>query len=280
MNWLIILTAHFLEIHFRFISVIVCFIEDFWEFANFSYIVFLIFQSVVQYYICELLYWCFQWHCVWAVANMFVCCLFHCCSTLVWLISLIGLSAIWRAFLPLKTTAWWPYAILILSSVSFQEGLRVLFWKVYKYVFNFYTLHYFSKTDVSFSKVYKYLCFQLILLDVFILFMNDLSCLQFEEQSCFYWEPEGTWIFFYMFINWILKGKKAKDQVTLLLKAKVVCLINIFRMFLINRIKFPFLPIFLGYSFLFLFWIILDHFSLGCIQWVYMSQLSLNKEMM
>nr|GMD97800.1 gamma-secretase subunit APH1-like [Ipomoea batatas] len=53
-------------------------------------------------------------------------------STLVWLISLIGLSAIWRAFLPLKTTAWWPYAILILSSVSFQEGLRVLFWKVYK----------------------------------------------------------------------------------------------------------------------------------------------------
>lgn len=42
------------------------------------------------------------------------------------------MSALWRAFLPLKTTAWWPYAILILTSVGFQEGLRILFWKVYK----------------------------------------------------------------------------------------------------------------------------------------------------
>ncbi|XP_052207567.1 gamma-secretase subunit APH1-like [Diospyros lotus] len=53
-------------------------------------------------------------------------------STLVWLMSLIAISAVWRAFLPLKTTAWWPYGILILSSVVFQEGLRILFWRVYK----------------------------------------------------------------------------------------------------------------------------------------------------
>ncbi|XP_065869380.1 gamma-secretase subunit APH1-like [Euphorbia lathyris] len=53
-------------------------------------------------------------------------------SALLWLMSLIVLSAIWRAFLPLKSSAWWPYALLIITSVSFQEGLRVFFWKVYK----------------------------------------------------------------------------------------------------------------------------------------------------
>lgn len=54
------------------------------------------------------------------------------CSTLLWLMSLIVLAGVWRAFLPLKSTTWWPFAILILTSVSFQEGLRILFWKVYK----------------------------------------------------------------------------------------------------------------------------------------------------
>ncbi|KAH1096110.1 hypothetical protein J1N35_013031 [Gossypium stocksii] len=53
-------------------------------------------------------------------------------STLVWLISLIILSGIWRAFLPLNSTTWWPFAILIFTSIAFQEGLRLLFWKVYK----------------------------------------------------------------------------------------------------------------------------------------------------
>ncbi|KAL8139639.1 hypothetical protein V2J09_005660 [Rumex salicifolius] len=53
-------------------------------------------------------------------------------STLLWLVSLIILSGVWRAFLPLRTDAWWPYAILVFSSVCFQEGLRILFWKVYK----------------------------------------------------------------------------------------------------------------------------------------------------
>ncbi|XP_059632884.1 gamma-secretase subunit APH1-like [Cornus florida] len=53
-------------------------------------------------------------------------------STLVWLISLIVLSGLWRAFLPLQTTAWWPYGILILTSVGFQEGLRIVFWRIYK----------------------------------------------------------------------------------------------------------------------------------------------------
>ncbi|KAE8702968.1 Gamma-secretase subunit APH1-like [Hibiscus syriacus] len=53
-------------------------------------------------------------------------------STLVWLISLIILSGIWRAFLPLNSTTWWPFAILIFTSVAFQEGLLLLFWKAYK----------------------------------------------------------------------------------------------------------------------------------------------------
>ncbi|XP_059434758.1 gamma-secretase subunit APH1-like [Corylus avellana] len=53
-------------------------------------------------------------------------------STLLWLISLIVLAGVWRGFLPLKSTSWWPYGLLIFSSVAFQEGLRVLFWKVYK----------------------------------------------------------------------------------------------------------------------------------------------------
>ncbi|KAL9233213.1 hypothetical protein vseg_008237 [Gypsophila vaccaria] len=53
-------------------------------------------------------------------------------STLLWLVSLILLSALWRGFLPFKSTSWWPYAILIISSVCFQEGLRILFWKAYK----------------------------------------------------------------------------------------------------------------------------------------------------
>lgn len=53
-------------------------------------------------------------------------------STLFWLISLIVLSGVWRGFLPLKSTAWWPYVILILTSVAFQEACRLAFWKLYK----------------------------------------------------------------------------------------------------------------------------------------------------
>ncbi|KAG2726054.1 hypothetical protein I3843_01G091500 [Carya illinoinensis] len=53
-------------------------------------------------------------------------------STLLWLSSLIVLSGVWRGFLPLKSTSWWPYGLLIFTSIAFQEGLRVLFWKVYK----------------------------------------------------------------------------------------------------------------------------------------------------
>ncbi|KAJ7980712.1 gamma-secretase subunit APH1-like [Quillaja saponaria] len=53
-------------------------------------------------------------------------------STLLWLISLIVLSGVWRGFLPLNLTTRWPYGILVVTSVAFQEGLRVLFWKVYK----------------------------------------------------------------------------------------------------------------------------------------------------
>ncbi|XP_073014108.1 gamma-secretase subunit APH1-like [Typha latifolia] len=53
-------------------------------------------------------------------------------STLFWLISLIVLSGAWRGFLPVKSAAWWPYVILILTSVGFQEGIRLVFWKLYK----------------------------------------------------------------------------------------------------------------------------------------------------
>ncbi|XP_042985723.1 gamma-secretase subunit APH1-like isoform X2 [Carya illinoinensis] len=53
-------------------------------------------------------------------------------STLLWLSSLIVLSGVWRGFLPLKSTSRWPYGLLIFTSIAFQEGLRVLFWKVYK----------------------------------------------------------------------------------------------------------------------------------------------------
>nr|XP_023882881.1 gamma-secretase subunit APH1-like isoform X1 [Quercus suber] len=53
-------------------------------------------------------------------------------STLLWLISLIVLSGLWRGFLPLNSTTWWPYGLLLFTSIAFQEGLRLLFWRVYK----------------------------------------------------------------------------------------------------------------------------------------------------
>ncbi|KAL0910006.1 hypothetical protein M5K25_020927 [Dendrobium thyrsiflorum] len=53
-------------------------------------------------------------------------------STLFWLVSLILLSGAWRAFLPIKSSALWTYVIVIVTSVSFQEGVRLVFWKLYK----------------------------------------------------------------------------------------------------------------------------------------------------
>ncbi|KAF3785278.1 Gamma-secretase subunit APH1-like [Nymphaea thermarum] len=52
-------------------------------------------------------------------------------SALLWLVSLIILSAAWRAFLPLKSSIW-LHAILLITSVSLQEGFRIFFWKMYK----------------------------------------------------------------------------------------------------------------------------------------------------
>ncbi|KAH9301855.1 hypothetical protein KI387_013438, partial [Taxus chinensis] len=49
---------------------------------------------------------------------------------LIWLISLIILAGIWRAFLPLGSAVW-PYALILITSVGFQEGFRLLFWKLY-----------------------------------------------------------------------------------------------------------------------------------------------------
>lgn len=51
-------------------------------------------------------------------------------SALIWLISLIILAGIWRAFLPLGSSVW-PYALILITSVGFQEGFRLLFWKLY-----------------------------------------------------------------------------------------------------------------------------------------------------
>ncbi|XP_078150043.1 gamma-secretase subunit APH1-like protein [Carex rostrata] len=53
-------------------------------------------------------------------------------STLFWLISLIILAGVWRPFLPVKSTELWPYSILILTSVGFQEGIRIGFWRLFK----------------------------------------------------------------------------------------------------------------------------------------------------
>ncbi|KAG0492186.1 hypothetical protein HPP92_005584 [Vanilla planifolia] len=53
-------------------------------------------------------------------------------STLFWLTSLIVLSGAWRAFLPVKSTTSWLYVVLIVTSVCFQEGVRLVFWKLYK----------------------------------------------------------------------------------------------------------------------------------------------------
>nr|CAD1824497.1 unnamed protein product [Ananas comosus var. bracteatus] len=53
-------------------------------------------------------------------------------SMLFWLVSLIILSGVWRGFLPVRSSSWWPYAILIITSVGFQEGIRLVFWKLYK----------------------------------------------------------------------------------------------------------------------------------------------------
>ncbi|XP_031481684.1 gamma-secretase subunit APH1-like isoform X2 [Nymphaea colorata] len=52
-------------------------------------------------------------------------------SALLWLVSLIILSAAWRAFLPLKSSIW-LHATLLITSVSLQEGFRIFFWKMYK----------------------------------------------------------------------------------------------------------------------------------------------------
>ncbi|KAL7116816.1 hypothetical protein ACP275_03G029300 [Erythranthe tilingii] len=52
-------------------------------------------------------------------------------STLAWLMSLIALSAVWRAFLPFKTVSFWPSSLLILTSVAFQELLRLFLWRLY-----------------------------------------------------------------------------------------------------------------------------------------------------
>lgn len=54
-------------------------------------------------------------------------------STLVWLVSLIVVAAVWRAFLPLGSSPWLLF-LLLFTCVAFQEAVRPVFWKVYKKV--------------------------------------------------------------------------------------------------------------------------------------------------
>lgn len=54
-------------------------------------------------------------------------------SALIWLISLIVVAAAWRAFLPLGSSPWLSF-LLLLTCVSFQEVIRPIFWKMYKRV--------------------------------------------------------------------------------------------------------------------------------------------------
>ncbi|XP_030939346.1 gamma-secretase subunit APH1-like isoform X2 [Quercus lobata] len=42
------------------------------------------------------------------------------------------LTVLSRGFLPLNSTTWWPYGLLLFTSIAFQEGLRLLFWRVYR----------------------------------------------------------------------------------------------------------------------------------------------------
>lgn len=57
-------------------------------------------------------------------------------SALVWLISLIFLSALWRVFLPIGPS-FGLLLLLLLTCVSFQEALRPLFWYLCKKVEGF-----------------------------------------------------------------------------------------------------------------------------------------------
>lgn len=54
-------------------------------------------------------------------------------SALVWLVSLIILSAIWRAFLPIGSSPGLLF-LLLFTCVAFQEAIRPFFWKLNKKV--------------------------------------------------------------------------------------------------------------------------------------------------
>lgn len=50
-------------------------------------------------------------------------------SAFFWLLSLILVASIWRAFLPLGA-AMWPYIGVVFSAVAAQEALRLLYWQL------------------------------------------------------------------------------------------------------------------------------------------------------
>ena len=50
------------------------------------------------------------------------------CSAIVWLVTLIGASILWRAFLPGAT---WVFLPMLVTSVGVQEVVRPLIWKYY-----------------------------------------------------------------------------------------------------------------------------------------------------
>lgn len=51
-------------------------------------------------------------------------------SAFYWLLSLIFVAGLWRAFMPLGP-AMWPYIAVVFSAVVVQEAMRVLYWQLH-----------------------------------------------------------------------------------------------------------------------------------------------------
>lgn len=50
------------------------------------------------------------------------------CSALVWLLSLIAASIVWKAFLPGPS---WLFLPMLITTVALQEVVRVQYWHLY-----------------------------------------------------------------------------------------------------------------------------------------------------
>lgn len=73
-------------------------------------------------------------------------------SALIWLVSLILLSAVWRAFLPVGSS--WLLFLLLFTCVSFQEVIRPVFWFSHKKLEGLLNTlaHRMSKPELKYSE--------------------------------------------------------------------------------------------------------------------------------